>query len=230
MQHLAAPHRYVLNYKNLKFKTVWVEYPDIESVAKEIGAPPTSTKSQDGTPFYTLPILRDLHNGRVISDSILIADYLDSTYPTTPPVIPVGTYGLFRALDDAITSSFTVAMAPFLVPKVLTKLNPASQPYFRRTREVRFGKKLEDVPPSEETRDQEWKKVDAALVKITAWYKSPEDVYITGNQLSFADMQIGSYILFVKTILGEDSYEWKMLCSGQGGRWKRLIEKLKEFQ
>ena len=36
--------RYALNYKRLPYKTVWVEYHEIEPVAKKVGAKPTKTK------------------------------------------------------------------------------------------------------------------------------------------------------------------------------------------
>jgi len=36
--------RYVLNYKKLPYKTVWVEFHEIESAAKKAGAKPTRVK------------------------------------------------------------------------------------------------------------------------------------------------------------------------------------------
>ncbi|KAL0961286.1 hypothetical protein HGRIS_006246 [Hohenbuehelia grisea] len=43
--------RFALNYKGLPFKTVYVEFPDIEKVCKKIGAAPTSLKP-NGDPLY----------------------------------------------------------------------------------------------------------------------------------------------------------------------------------
>jgi hypothetical protein len=46
-QHLKITHarfRLSLSVKGLQYKTVWVEFPEIESVCKKIGAKPTSTK------------------------------------------------------------------------------------------------------------------------------------------------------------------------------------------
>jgi len=36
--------RYALNYKRLPYKTVWVEFHEIEPVAKKVGAKPTTAK------------------------------------------------------------------------------------------------------------------------------------------------------------------------------------------
>jgi hypothetical protein len=85
--------RWTLNYKQLSYKTVWVEYPDIEALSLEIGAEPAH-KRENGDPYYTLPIIKDPNTDKIISDSHNIALYLDETYPERQ-VMPKGTAGLF---------------------------------------------------------------------------------------------------------------------------------------
>ncbi|KAF8979309.1 hypothetical protein BDQ17DRAFT_1215757, partial [Cyathus striatus] len=82
--------RFILNYKQLEYKTEWIEYPDIEAFCKQHGIPPTATKL-DGTGYYTLPAIHDEKTGIYKADTIPIAQYLDMTYPDTPAVIPSGT-------------------------------------------------------------------------------------------------------------------------------------------
>ena len=41
---MSSPVRYALNYKNLPYKTVWIEYHEIEPVAKKLGAKGTKLK------------------------------------------------------------------------------------------------------------------------------------------------------------------------------------------
>ena len=41
---MCSPVRYALNYKKLSYKTVWIEYHQIEPVAKKLGAKATKTK------------------------------------------------------------------------------------------------------------------------------------------------------------------------------------------
>ena len=42
---MPSPVRYALNYKSLPYKTVWIEYHEIEPVAKKLGAKPTKRKA-----------------------------------------------------------------------------------------------------------------------------------------------------------------------------------------
>ncbi|KAG7441167.1 uncharacterized protein BT62DRAFT_552788 [Guyanagaster necrorhizus] len=79
--------RYALNLKNLPYRTVCVELPDVEALAKRVGAAPTRTKSDGVSPFYTIPIIQDDSTGAVVSDSPAIAAYLDKTYPSSGPVL-----------------------------------------------------------------------------------------------------------------------------------------------
>jgi hypothetical protein len=81
--------RLSLRYKRIPYETVWVGFEDIERVAKEIGASPTS-KKPDGRDLYTMPMIRDQETGQVISDSFRIASYLDKKYPERS-LIPAGT-------------------------------------------------------------------------------------------------------------------------------------------
>ncbi|KAK0457980.1 uncharacterized protein EV420DRAFT_1620839 [Desarmillaria tabescens] len=87
--------RYCLNLKNLPYKTVYIEVPDIEALAKKIGAAPTDMWPDGVTPKYTVPIIQDHSTGAVISNSPAIAVYLDKTYLSIGPVlIPAGTMAL----------------------------------------------------------------------------------------------------------------------------------------
>lgn len=70
----------VLNYKRLPYKTVWVDFADVQPLSKQISAPPTTTYS-DGSPRYTLPTIHDPNTGRTVSDTFEIARYLDEQYP-----------------------------------------------------------------------------------------------------------------------------------------------------
>ncbi|KAE9402968.1 hypothetical protein BT96DRAFT_956119 [Gymnopus androsaceus JB14] len=69
--------RYALNYKGIAYKTVWLEYPDIE------------------LPTVHHPSHYDNSTGTAI------AEYLDKTYPSTPRLIPQGTHALQGAFRDA---------------------------------------------------------------------------------------------------------------------------------
>ena len=89
-----------LNYKGLLVKTIWVEYPDIESLYHKLNLEATS-KSPDGGPLYTLPVIYDPSTGSTVSDSAAIAKYLDKTYPNTPVLFHKGTDAFQTAFLDA---------------------------------------------------------------------------------------------------------------------------------
>ncbi|PBK90272.1 hypothetical protein ARMGADRAFT_896631, partial [Armillaria gallica] len=82
------------------FSTVYVEIPDVEALAKKIGA--SRTGEPDGvSPEYMMPIIQDHSTGAAVFNSLAIAAYLDETYPSSGPVIPVGTMTRQLAFTDA---------------------------------------------------------------------------------------------------------------------------------
>jgi hypothetical protein len=88
-------YRFVLNYKRILYRTIWVEYPDIEPLCKAIGAAPTAGGG------YTLPVLRDPNTGVVVSDSWAIAKHLDAHFPERVVIAP-GTDGLQHAFQALV--------------------------------------------------------------------------------------------------------------------------------
>lgn len=91
----------------------------------------------------TVPVLED--GGRRIRDSFAIADYLEDTYPDRP--------SLFGGPGGRAAARFLEAWAATLLAQISrialldihAILAPADQPYFRASREKRFGTSLEAV-------------------------------------------------------------------------------------
>ncbi|KAF8844170.1 hypothetical protein BDN67DRAFT_963274 [Paxillus ammoniavirescens] len=126
-----AKTRFVLSYKNLPFETVWVEFPDIASKMKEIGASPN--KGPDGSELYTVPVLSDPNTGALITDSSVIAEYLEQTYPEKP---------IFSHSSNGLINAFYAAFAGLLQPgfkfvilRLSQILNEPSAEYLIRTRQ-----------------------------------------------------------------------------------------------
>ncbi|KAF8493149.1 hypothetical protein JB92DRAFT_3090396 [Gautieria morchelliformis] len=119
--------RYALNYKGVPYKTVWIEYPEIEPTMRSIGAAPTK-KKPDGSPWYTIPVI---------------------TYPTpsTGALFPPGTKALQQLFYDHFWKNVSLQSVPMALPEVIKHLNEGSRPYWRLTREPIVGGKLEDVCP-----------------------------------------------------------------------------------
>ena len=90
-----------------------------------------------------VPVLVD--GETVINDSWAIACYLDDTYPDQPSLFG-GAAG--RGLAHALNFWVDMAVHPALAKAIMADVHdhavdPADQPYFRETREARFGMSLE---------------------------------------------------------------------------------------
>ncbi|KAJ7880798.1 hypothetical protein B0H14DRAFT_2706681 [Mycena olivaceomarginata] len=90
--------RFILNYKRLHYRTVWVEFPDVEATLRGIGAPPSATKP-DGRPIYCLPVIVDpTRNSK--APHILSNAHYDCRVPRGKlPCAPRVPRGLSRAAD-----------------------------------------------------------------------------------------------------------------------------------
>ncbi|KIL00839.1 hypothetical protein PAXRUDRAFT_821302 [Paxillus rubicundulus Ve08.2h10] len=116
---LNTPPRFVLGHKHLPFETVWVEFPNIATKMKEIGASPN--KGPDGSDLYTVPVLCDPNTGALVTDSWVIAEYLDKTYPEKP-IFPHNSNGLINAFYAAFSGLLQPAFK-FILLRVSQILN-----------------------------------------------------------------------------------------------------------
>ena len=91
-----------------------------------------------------VPVLIDGETS--VADSWAIANYLEDGYPDRPSLFGgEGGRAMGRMMNwwgDVIVIG---GMFPLIVADIPTHLRPVDAAYFRRTREARFGKKLEEV-------------------------------------------------------------------------------------
>ncbi|KAH0585732.1 hypothetical protein J132_04283 [Termitomyces sp. J132] len=221
--------RYSLNFKGLPYKTEWVEYPDIAPMSKKMGFRPTAMHGDN--PYYSLPAIYDPNNTTSLSDSALIAEYLDKAYPNTPKLFPPGSHALQYAFIDALDMKLETIRA-FAYHASYAILNPSSQEYFRRTREASFGKPLEDIAPKGERAVEEWAKVKAAFDVIDGWLEKEKEngSYILGQEPVFVDFVLAAYLLYFKKIWGADSQKWKDISTWNNERWERLVKDFEKYE
>ncbi|OCH87044.1 hypothetical protein OBBRIDRAFT_796579 [Obba rivulosa] len=230
--------RYALNYKGLSYRTIWLEYPDIERVCKEVGAKPSQEPKEGDSapPYYSCPFIYDPNTNTAVSDSARIARYLDKTYPETPAVIPPGTDALHAAFESAFASAVIMPLLPILLPASHTYLNPRSQDHYRRNRERElgelFGGKLEDWSSPGPVREEQWRAIREGLSKVNAWMTvdGHEKPYVMGNQVCYADLFVAAWLVWVKRILGPQSSEWVELETWDGGRWGKLMKDMEQYE
>ncbi|KAJ7599825.1 glutathione S-transferase [Mycena floridula] len=219
--------RLALNYKAIQYRTVWIEHPDVEATAKQIGAKPTALRP-DGRPLYTCPIIVDPNTGSVIADSTAIIEYLDTVYPDSPKLDPIGTLqaGFKLALFSKISPIFQFGYPASV--KVLPSLR--TKVYFEGRVEEIFGKPVETVLPKGEQWGVEWKKLEEGMHTIASWYLEPDQLFIMGDKIIALDFDIAGFLLWARVVWGADSEQWKEVASWDGGRWGKLLDRLQEYQ
>ncbi|PNS17396.1 hypothetical protein CAC42_7079 [Sphaceloma murrayae] len=201
--------RMILNFKGLKYKTQWVEYPDVGPLMKSFGIPPNKA-----WPEYTIPVLKT-EKGEYIMDSIKIAEHLESAYPP-------GNYASLKLNDpvqqrvvDAL-GKIMGAMAPIVMPLIPRNiLNPPSAEYFQRTRKERFGMVLDDME-KEKGGEKAWTSAKEPIANMAAILNETEGPYFLGAKASYADVIFVTFLFFVKQA-DEKAYD-------------RLVEPYPEFR
>ena len=220
---------FALNYKGLNYKTKWVDYPDIEAVCKEIGAPPTGFKADGVTPLYTCPVIYDSSTKAVVSDSTKIAEYLDKAYPDAPMLYPSGTRGLQAAFESAFAAAGFSPMFMLIVNKITFDLPGPSSEYFKRTRTESYGK-LDEIAPEGEKREKFWKEFEAGMATVASWIEAGgSKPFLGGTQPVYADLQIAARLIFARNIMGKNSKDWKRVQAMDGGRWDRYMQRFEKW-
>lgn len=220
-------HRYSLCFKKLEFTTVWVNLPDIKALYEKHGIPASST-NPDGSPYYTVPLIHDLSTGAVVSESLVIAKYLDAAYPDAPKLLPLGgeeSFVLHKVWVDVVRGKLA-GLLPYIFPWAGTKMTPVNLAYVR-DRPRQLGAPA-PVVKTDEQRAEEWGKVKASLEELDRWYGGKQ--FVVGDTMSFADIQVGVWFVWMTKAIGEESQEWKDVAAWNGGRWRKLVEGLKALE
>jgi glutathione S-transferase len=128
--------RFALAHKGLPVETVPWRFTDREAIAF----------SGQGK----VPVIQE--DGKVVSDSWAIAEYLEDQVPT--PTLFGGPTGRAHAMFvNAWADAVLVGgIARFIVRDLIDMIDPKDRDYFRSSREARFGKSLEAVQEGREDR------------------------------------------------------------------------------
>jgi len=220
--------RLSLNFKKIQYRTIWLEYPEIESTMKRIGASYERTKP-DGSPVYTIPVLVDPSHIAAdgtpipISDSWKIAEYLDAKYPSPVLLFPKGTKALQSLFLDYITKNILFTAGPLMIRPVLDVLNHQSQDYWRSSQEATMGMELEEICPKG---SEEWEntldKLQKAFSDLSAFLdkNGTDGPFVLGADATFADFIILSHLESMLKIIPET---WEnTIQHWDNGRWQKM--------
>lgn len=216
-----------MNYKGLAYKTEWIEYPDIEAVCKKIGAAPTN-KKPDGRKKYTLPAIYDPNTNRAVADSLQIAKYLDETYPDTPQLFPPGTAAFQAAFLAFYVPAVEYPEAFISIARTADRLNPPSSVWLRTSREQVLGK-LEDLNTPEA-----WGNLEKGLGQVKEFLGANGEgknlSFLGKGSFTFCDFQVAAGLLWVRTVAGEESEDWKKIVGFHGGFVGKFLEQFEKYQ
>ena len=167
--------RMALAHKDIAYQTVAVGYMGIPSIG-------------DGT-HKTVPVIED--RGRFFSDSWTIANYLEKVYPERPLLFGgAAGHALTLFAQNWVTDVVHRAVVELVVLDVHDQLGEHDKPYFRVSRERRFGRTLEEVQQGRETRVDTFRKSLEPLRKTLAaqpWLSGDAPLY--ADYVAFGALQ-----------------------------------------
>ncbi|KAF4450068.1 hypothetical protein F53441_6773 [Fusarium austroafricanum] len=187
--------RLMLNYKRIPYKTIFLEFPDIEPTLKGLGLEPHDPNSGSNS-RYTVPTIHHVPTGKYIMDSIPISEFLEATYPDPP--LPL-TSELGREIHTRTRSELGPALYTSAVPREILILCPRAQEYFRAKNEARFGCKLEDMFGKEE---KAWEGAADKMKELSEMMltNKNEGPFLLGAQPTYTDFFIAGALQSARTI------------------------------
>ncbi len=142
-----------------------------------------------------VPVLLD--DDTAVVDSWVIANYLEDTYPDRPSLFGgEGGRAMGRMLNWWGDVTVIGGMFPLIVADIPGHLKPVDAAYFRKTREARFGKPLEEVAAS---RDKSVETFRKSLDPLRLTLRTQP--YLGGDTPNYAD-----YIVF-------GAFQWARVVS-----------------
>ena len=192
--------------------------------------------------MYRVPLIIDSDTSsgttKIVSDSLLIALYLDETYPSSSsPIFPKGTQALQAAWTELLNESFLLKFIPLTTPHAIHALrDEREKEYYRRTREAWLKCTLEGYcPAGSEKEEKAWKELWAGLDKVAEMMdrnkkKEGEDggIWVMGDiGPTWADFTIVS--AFVWFDVAGVKGGWDKIKDRNGGRWGKMMEAMKPY-
>lgn len=228
---------YLLNYKKIPYKTVWLSYPDIKDTLQELGFRPSAV-SRDGTEHWTLPVIsdpsRDGGEPTRVVDSHVIAEYLEAKYPQNP-VFPPGTKALQSHFIKWTSTNLMPHLSLLTAPQIIDILDERAKPYFDRTRRIRWGgKELKDVCVGDE-RKATWAAARKEFDLLEGHLSRNEGGdYLMGTTVSYGDFILAAFFMWMKKAPtqkdpGCDTI-WDVMKDWNDGRWARLVDSFKDYE
>ncbi|KLO12300.1 hypothetical protein SCHPADRAFT_915666 [Schizopora paradoxa] len=221
--------RLILNYKRLPYRTVWIDFPEIDRTMRSINAPYTSRRS-DGRPVYTLPVIVDPIRSPaapvVLSNASAIAEYLEVAYPARP-LFPDGTKALQTLFVHYLQGDFSRPLLPIMVPLSHQRLPERSQAHFFNP-----GQAPHEPYPPGPSREQAWRAVrDNFDFLATVLDKNNGDDgdgdLVSGRDLTYSDFALCAILIWIEKVSPQEG--WPRIKQWNNGRWNRLMDRCRDY-
>jgi glutathione S-transferase len=238
-----------LNYKKLPYNTHWIRVGEIESTLRPLGFEPSWYL--DGQGVWTVPSLTDPSPPTnpstpfLITESRKIAEYLDYTYPSTPPLFPslsTRKGGLHENIISLFEAELVPAFAHICIPPMHLILGGESEAAFQyRWAPIYFQNQiLSQVYRKPEERVEVWDSLHNGMDKIS---KIMDDIavefrttagddewgpYVFGKDVSYADILMLAFFMCSAAVPADRdegiSRPWDVVKNWHGGRWERMVQ------
>lgn len=242
--------RLALGFKRVFFKTIWVDILNITDIRKGLGCQATR-KFDDGSDFYTLPMLQNLASGRVIGDSFDIANYLEETFPSSGGCLfprnstrtgldyesPKKDTAFFAPLtsnqgskNEAYARFNMHVDATFSAHVLLVAQFMPFNPGTAEAVKALFVKRAhlnswDDLSIQGEAREQLKREFKEALTSLAQLFMVHETgPYLEGKQASYADLIVGGWLNMMSKTMPKD--EWKEFGLWHNGVFAQLHDAL----
>ena len=176
--------QFALAHKGLPYETVPTRFTDIASIG-------------DGS-HKTIPVIED--KGQHICDSWIISNYLEDTYPNTPSLFGEGgAQGPGRSYSQFLQRwgmrAISFPLLNVIIKDIYDRLDPADQPYFRESREARFGETLEQMAGGREKKVEGFR---AGLNPLRACLD--DEPFLSGAAPLYPDYIVAAALLWPRTM------------------------------
>ncbi|KAJ5518654.1 hypothetical protein N7453_001076 [Penicillium expansum] len=207
--------RLMLNYKSIPYKTIFLEFPDIEPTLKGLGLVLGESVSK-----YTVPAIHHVPTNTYMMDSLPIAEFLESTYPN-PPVPLTSELGL--EIETKARSVLGKAIYSSVMPREIRILSPRSQEFFRRTREASLGHRLEDLLDGDRE-ERVWDGVSDAMGAVGQLLRThkADGPFVLGALPSYTDFFIAGSLQCIR-VIDEGVFQRMIKYPGYGGVYEACL-------
>jgi glutathione S-transferase len=140
-----------------------------------------------------------IDGSRILHDSWDIALYLESTYAHAPSLFgATAAVPPTRLINAWADSALHAAIGPMIALDVYDHLHPADQPYFRTTREARYGVSLEALAADGALYRRQFTRALEPLRTVLATQR-----WLAGDAPGYADYVIAGTLQWPRAFVGD---------------------------